>query len=180
MPVQYKMVPYSQLLCHQGAYDIINYAGAEKIPNWDMDEFERIVLGMGSTGFFCNTAECNMVFEELSSLDKSMPFLKFGEKGQHYAYELFLSPPENWGSRGAPFFWAYTARQFTYDKLPMEEDVFINKYKSIVERFNIPYGKDEYVYVEQFAGGGMSSGMVGGHFVEEALQTLCNRLKKYR
>lgn len=30
MPVQYKMVPYSQLLCHQGAYDIINHAEAER------------------------------------------------------------------------------------------------------------------------------------------------------
>ena len=22
-------------------------------------------------------------------------------------YELFLSPPKNWGSRGAPLWWAY-------------------------------------------------------------------------
>lgn len=180
MPVQYKTIPYSQLLCHQGAYDIINRAGAERFLDWDMGEFERTILGMGSTGYICNTEDHEAVTKELSSLDENMPFLTYGEEGQHYAYELFLSPPDNWGSRGAPFFWAYTARQFTYDKLPMDKDVFMQKYRKIVEEFNVPYGRDEYVYVERFVGGGMSNGMVGGLFVKEALQTLCNRLKKYK
>ena len=180
MPIQYKTLPYSQLLCHQGAYDIINQTGKGQFDNWDMIEFERITLGMGSSGFFCNTTEHNAVLEGLSYLDENMPFLRFGEVGQHYAYELFLSPPENWGSRGAPFFWAYVARQFTYDKLPMDENVFVEKYRGIVEELNIPYGREEYVYIERFAAGGMSSGMVGGIFVKDALETLCNRLKKYR
>lgn len=180
MPILYQTIPYNQLFCHQGAYDLINQSGREYFAEWNIDEFERTILGMGSTGYVCKSEDHEAVTKALSLLDKKMPFLKFGEEGQHYAYELFLSPPENWGSRGAPFFWTYTARQFTYDKLPMEQEIFVDKYKGIVEEFHIPYGIDEYVYVERFAAGGMSSGMVGGLFVEEALQTLCNRLKKYR
>ena len=108
-----------------------------------------------------------------------MPFLKFGEQGQHYAYELFLSPPDRWCSRGAPFFWAYVARQFTFDKLPMAEDAFRSKYMSIVNVLGIPFGTEEYVFIKRFAAGGMSSGMVGGLFVQEALDKLLYRLKKY-
>ena len=66
MPIQYKTLPYSQLLCHQGAYDIINQTGKTEFDNWDMIEFERITLGMGSTGFFCNITEHNAVLEGLS------------------------------------------------------------------------------------------------------------------
>jgi len=43
----------------------------------------------------------------------------------------------------------------------------------------IPFGKDEYVFIKRFAAGGMSSGMVGGLFVQEALDKLIYRLKKY-
>lgn len=180
MPVLYENVPYNQLLCNQRAYDIIDAAGKSYFPNWDMNEFEKAILGMGSTGFICNEKDHRAVTGALAELDKTMPFLKFGENGQHYAYELFLSPPGSWCSRGAPFFWAYTARLFTDDKLPMNEADFIEKYKSIVKWFDIPFGRDEYVYIEQFAAGGMSSGVVGGMFVKQALQTLCYRLKKYK
>ena len=70
-------------------------------------------------------------------LDETMPFLRFREEGQHYGYELFLSPPKHWGSRGAPLWWAYAARKFTYDKLPMDEQFFYEKYKSIVQEFGM-------------------------------------------
>ena len=135
---------------------------------------------MEITRFICNQADHDAIEGALVVLDETMPFLKFGEKGQHYAYELFLSPPLHWASRGAPFFWAYTARQFTYDNLPMDEVEFVGKYKKIVNELNIPYGQDEYVYIEKFAAGGMSSGMVGGIFVKDALDVLCCRLRKYK
>lgn len=180
MPVPYEKIPYNQLLCNQRAYDIIDKSGRTHFPNWDMQEFEKAIIGMGSTGFICNEKDHKAVMGALAELDRTMPFLKFGEDGQHYAYELFLSPPQSWASRGAPFFWTYTARRFTDDKLPMSKEVFAEKYKTIVEGLHIPFGKDEYVYIEKFAAGGMSSGMVGGIFVEQALQTLCYRLEKYK
>ena len=135
---------------------------------------------METTRYICNQADHEAIVGALVALDETMPFLKFGEKGQHYAYELFLSPPPHWASRGAPFFWAYTARQFTYDKLPMDEAEFVKKYKKIVAELDIPYGRDEYVYIDKFAAGGMSSGMVGGIFVKDALDVLCYRLRKYK
>ena len=145
-----------------------------------MDEFEQSVFTMETTRYICNKADHEAIVAGLVVLDETMPFLKFGEKGQHYAYELFLSPPPHWGSRGAPFFWTYTARQFTYDKLPMDEADFVEKYRKVVNKLNIPYGRDEYIYIDKFAAGGMSSGMIGGIFVEEALDVLCRRLRKYK
>lgn len=179
MPVSYTKVPYNQLLCHQGAYNLIDTFGHARFDIWNIVEFEKTILGCGSTGYICNEEDHDAVIGPLAVLDNVMPFLKFGEPGQHYAYELFLSPPGSWYSRGAPLFWAYAARQFTYDKLPMDENTFTEKYKAIVESLCIPFGKDEYVFVERFAAGGMSSGMVGGLFVEEALSQLLYRLKKY-
>ena len=80
-----------------------------------------------------------MPIEQLQQLlgHRKMPFLRFREEGQHYGYELFLSPPKHWGSRGAPLWWAYAARKFTYDKLPMDEQFFYEKYKSIVQEFGM-------------------------------------------
>lgn len=122
MPIPYEKIPYQQLLCNQRAYELIDKAGRTYFSNWDMSEFEKAILGMGSTGYIRNEQDHNAVMGALADLDVKMPFLKFGEVGQHYAYELFLSPPNSWGSRGAPFFWAYTARQFTDDKLPIPEN----------------------------------------------------------
>ena len=180
MPILYKNIPYSQLMCHQGAYDVINRVGEKCSTNWDMIEYEKSILGMTGARYLMSEQEQEFVEQALSELDITMPFLKFQEKGQHYAYELFLTEPEYWGTRGAPLLWAYMARQFTYDKLPMEEQLFVQKYKGILDEFKIPFGKeDEYIYIERFAAGGMSSGIISSVFVKDALELLCSRIKKY-
>ena len=179
MPVSYDLVPYEQLLCHQAAYDIIDLAGRERFENWDILEFEKSTLGVGSVRYIRTEEDHHAIVGGLQSLNSTMPFLKYGEAGQHYAYELFLSPPDSWGSRGAPFFWAYAARQFTFDKLPMSAVAFKEKYMAIVKVLGIPFGTEEHVYIKRFAAGGMSSGIVDGRFVEEALEKLLYRLKKY-
>lgn len=179
MPILYETIPYEQLLCHQAAYDLIDLAGRERFENWDILEFEKSTLGVGSIRYIRTKEDHQAIVSSLKSLNRTMPFLEYGEAGQHYAYELFLSPPDNWGSRGAPFFWAYVARQFTFDKLPMSEVAFEEKYIGIVKVLGIPFGVEERVYIKRFAAGGMSSGMVGGRFAEKALATLLCRLKKY-
>lgn len=179
MPVSFTKIPFPQLLCHQGAYEIIDAYGRENFEGWDIVEFEKSILGCGSIKFVHNLRDANVLCAPLAVLDKTMPFLKFGEPGQHYAYELFLSSPDHWDTRGTPLFWAYAARQFTFDPLPMSEEAFTKKYKAIAASFGIPYGKEEYAYIKRFAAGGMSSGMVGGRFVEEALPLLLHRLRKY-
>jgi len=76
-------------------------------------------------------------------------------------------------------FWSYMARKFSHDKLPVSEESFREKYKNITADLHIPFGEDKHVFIAQFSAGGMSSGVVGGIFVKEALNTLCYRLKKY-
>ena len=179
MPIPYASVPYKQLMCHQGAYDLIDLAGRKSITKWDIKEFEKFSLNACSELAIRTMKEHEDVISGLSVLDKSMPFLKFGEKGQHYAYELFLSFPETWGTRGDPFFWTFMARQFTFDILPMSEQAFNQKFKAIIKMLDVPYGGESCTYVPQFDAGGMSRGMVSGAFVKRAHEILIRRLRKY-
>ena len=182
MPIPFRTVPIIQLLHHEAAYNLINISGHLRYENWDIVEFEKGLLGCYGSHYYSTHEEEQELLRPLMVLDHIMPFLRFKEAGQHYGYELFLSLPNQWHSRGGPFFWAYAARQFTYDKLPMNERDFTRKYMAIVEELGIPYGKtgeDGAVYIERFAAGGMSSGVVTGAFVANAHQLLLQRLQKY-
>jgi len=177
-PISYTSIPFHQLLCIQDAYDIIDHQGKLLFDDWNIEKFEKGILG-ASDFKYCDIKYRDALIAPLRNLDETKPFLKFGEVGQHYAYELFLSPPRYWGSRGAPLFWSYMARKFSHDKLPVSEESFREKYKNITADLHIPFGEDKHVFIAQFSAGGMSSGVVGGIFVKEALNTLCYRLKKY-
>lgn len=182
MPVSFREVPLEKLILHDAAYQLINISGHLRYADWDISEFEKGLIGCDGSHYFSSDEEKYELLKPLIVLDYEMPFLRFGEAGQHRAYELFLSRPKQWHTRGGPFFWAYAARQFTYDKLPMSERDFTRKYMSVVEELGIPYGKtgkEGGVYIERFAAGGISSGVVTGEFVAEAHQLLLHRLKKY-
>lgn len=179
MAIPFNKIPINQLMYHQKAYEIIDDMGHHIVgEKWDMVSFEFFVLAEKSYD-----TPYQAIFKHIEDgscfnhLDKETPFLKFGEAGQHYAFELFLSQPCGWCSRGAPIFWAYAARQFTNDKLPMNPKELEDKYLSIAKEFGIPTTAkdDEYVCVKRFAAGGMSSGQVGGYFIEESLKTLLRR-----
>lgn len=75
---------------------------------------------------------------------------------------------------------AYAARKFTYDKLPMDEQFFYEKYKSIVQEFGMRIYSNQLVYIERFAAGGMSSGVVGEEFVRQGWYKLRRRNRLYR
>ena len=77
-------------------------------------------------------------------------------------------------------FWAYASRAFTYDALPMDPSPLKEKYLGIAKSFGIPASGDEYVHIDRFASGGLSSGMIGGSFIEESLKTLLRRNELYR
>lgn len=170
-----------ELLYEKETYEILEDTAMHLYNDFSMGQLEGAVLGGGE---YCPGIENNELISKarmrLDGLDKRKPFLKFGEPGQHYANELFLSQPCNWGSRGAPFFWAYMARIFSYDELPLSADVFRKKYMLELEKLGIPYGVYEYVHISLFAHGGMSSGMVGGMFVANALDVLLQRLELYK
>lgn len=178
MPVSYSKVPMEQLMRHEGAYKLIDEIGKQRFENWDVVSFEKLIVA-DDNQLHLAYKDVENIKTELSKLDAEMPFLKFGEKGQHYAYELFLSDPPSWGSRGAPFFWNYVARSMTYTKLPADKKVIKEIYMTAVNEFGIPFGKDEWVYIEQFAAGGMSSGVVDGIFTKDGLETILKRLERY-
>lgn len=180
MPIPYDKLTYNDILHHQAAYECFDKAGKELFSDWDIIGFEKAALGCGDNHYLFMAEQIKKVPHLFGDLDKTMPFLRFREKGQHYGYELFLSPPKNWGSRGAPLWWAYAARKFTYDKLPMDEQFFYEKYKSIVQEFGMRIYSNHLVYIERFAAGGMSSGVVGEEFVRQGWYELRRRNRLYR
>lgn len=180
MPVKFEKIPIWQIMRHQAAYDLIAQNGPGIYREWNLIDFEKESVSFGGAAYAHDEIRFNELRSCLSVLNRTMPFLKFGEKGAHYAYELFLSDPSNWYSRGAPLFWAYASRAFTYDELPMEPSLLKRKYLEIARSFGIPLSDDSYVYIDRFASGGMSSGLVGGLFIEESLKTLLRRNGLYR
>ena len=180
LPIPYSKLPIRDLLHHQAAYERLDEVGKELFPEWDIVELEKAVLGCGDT-YFIQMADKVMKTPALfEDLDKDMPFLRFREEGRHYGFELFLSPPQHWFSRGAPLWWAYAARKFTFDKLPMDETYFYDKYKSIAKEFGINIQSNKYEYCERFAAGGMSSGMVGGEFIRKGWYDVRRRNRLYQ
>lgn len=179
MPIPYRKLSIDQLLCHDGAYKLMDIAGHLRFENWNIQQFEKGYLGCEGIQYIRNDEDTQALLLPLATLDMMMPLLRYNEDGQHYAYELFLSIPDHWGARGDPFFWTYTSRRFTYDHLPMSSEAFSRKYMSIVQELNIPYGTNDSVYIDMFAAGGMTNGQVSGIFAKEAHEFLLTRLKKY-
>lgn len=165
MPIPYERLSYNDILHNQAAYDCFDKAGKELFEDWNIIEFEKAVLGCGDTHSLFMAEKIKKIPDLFGDLNNSMPFLRFREEGQRYGYELFLSPLGFWGSRGAPFWWVYAARQFTYDKLPMDEAYFFDKYKSIAKQFGLNINNNREQRIERFAAGGMSSGIVIEQFI---------------
>ncbi len=178
MPIKYESLDFKTLLHHQGAYEIIDDNGHHLFSDWNIIAFEKEIFGDYDTRYKNDEQISNLRFG-LDRLDNSSPFLRFADKEQHFGYELFLSPPPHWSSRGAPLFWAYAARAFTYDALPMEEAYFSSKYEAICRAFGLCTTGTNEIFVERFAAGGMSSGIVTDRFVQDGLRCLLRRNKLY-
>lgn len=169
------MINIKKLVLNQAYYDECNRIAAQMENNWDVKHFVLFCLERGDTGDFMD--HCSMYTDLIDKMEKSV--LPYDHLDKKYAWELFLVRPA-WGSRGAPLFWAYAARQFTYDVLPLDEEWLKEKYLSIARSFGIdPDADDEYFYIEQFAAGGMSSGRVGSHFVRNTLNMLLEKNKEF-
>ena len=180
MPIPYEELSYNDILHNQAAYDCFDKAGKKLFKDWDIIGFEKAVLGCGDTHYLFMAEKIKQVPDLFGDLNSRMPFLRFREEGQHYGYELFLSPPEFWGSRGAPFWWAYAAREFTYDKLPMDEAYFLDKYKSIAKEFGLNINSNREQQIERFAAGGMSSGIVTEQFIRQGWYDVRRRNRLYQ
>ena len=179
MPILYENLTYKDILHHKVAYEHFDNAGKRLFEDWDIIGFEKAVLGCGENRYMCMAEQIKREHNIFGKLNQEMPFLRFKESGQHYGYELFLTPPRFWGSRGAPLWWAYAAREFTFDKLPMDEEELFNKYISVAKAFDINMRYNNTYYIERFAAGGMSSGIVMGEFVRKGWYTIRNRNRLY-
>lgn len=178
--IPFEKLDFDKLFHHQAAYDRIDAVGKSLLPEWDIIEFEKSLFGAGGRHFF-ERGKDDVLKRNLSELDTIMPFLKFGAPGQHYGYELFLSQPHGWGTRAMPFLWAYMARQFTHDKLPMPAEAIIKKVKDILHSLGIDETSEECVYIKRFDSGGMSRGLINGkYFWENFLPALLRRNKLYK
>ena len=178
--IPFEKLDFDKLFHHQAAYERIDAVGKTLLPEWDIIEFEKSLFGAWGTHFFARGKE-DVLKRNLSELDTIMPFLKFGAPGQHYGYELFLSPPPGWGTRAMPFLWAYMARQFTYDKLPMSAEVITEKIRDVLHSLGIDETSDECVYIERFDSGGMSRGQIyGKDFWDHLLPVILHRSKLYK
>lgn len=100
MPVARVRLSFKELLYERETYEILEDTAMHLYNNFSMGQLESAVLGGGE---YCPGVEDNELINKakirLDGWDKQKPFLKFGEPGQHYANELFLSHPCNWGFR---------------------------------------------------------------------------------
>ena len=144
MPTSYSELSFRELLHHQGAYDRINSTGLKLIPQWDIVQFERTVFGNEQV-FYTPEQEAKLK-KSLLDLDTQMPFIPYRDPGVHYGYELFIVPQVDLGCQ-CPMFWAYLARSFTYDTLPMDEAYLEEKYKKLCSEFdiNIKYNSGQHI-----------------------------------
>lgn len=150
MRISYADLPFWVLLHHQGAYDLIDQAGLQFIQDWDMIEFERTVFSKRKPIFTSEQESC--LRERLRILDVQMPLIPYRDQGTHHGFELFIVPQIDLGSH-CPMFWAYLARAFTYDKLPMDEAYFEEKYKALCLEFDVKIKYNSGKYVPRFSNG---------------------------
>ena len=150
MRISYADLPFWVLLHHQGAYDLIDQVGLQFIQDWDMIEFERTVLG-AEKPFYTPEQEA-LLRERLHILEIQMPLMPYRDPGTHHGFELFIVPQIDQGSR-CPMFWAYLSGAFTYDKLPMDEAYFEEKYRSICLEFDVNIKYNSGKYIRRFSNG---------------------------
>ncbi len=180
MPIPYEKLTYNDILHHKAAYDRFDAVGKTLFQDWDIIGFEQAVLGCGDNLYLHMADKIKETPDLYEDLNIKMPFLRFREKGQHYGYELFLSPPPYWGSRGAPLWWAYAARKLTDYTLPVDEQILFEAYNEVAKEFGIKINSGKTYCIKRFDAGGMSGGYVSGDFVRKGWYTIRDRNLLYQ
>lgn len=176
MPIDRKLLRLHELMYEQDTYDVLLESHKNMFVFFSMDKFEANVLSRDSNPMI----ELNMVTmikKELNEINDRKPLLSPNESGKHYVFELFLEDPSEWITEGSRYLWAYLSRSFSNDLLPMKENDFIYKYLKLIGDLDIPYGKDETVFVKKFSHFDSNDGEISGVFTTKALDTLLSRLK---
>jgi hypothetical protein len=96
--------------------------------------------------------------------------------------DLFDPAPSQWGSRGDPFLWMEMSRALCHVPIPKEDrDVERILLGCFIALVGDELKSDQAFYIERFARGGMSSGMVSGEtWANTLVPTLCQRARWFR
>lgn len=184
----------------------IDYHDAKPIPEWNKTagELRRIPQYYRAIHAYADSlsnARMKDVFYSSSSLydweiamntnmGNGLPVAGFFEMKQevyeiarrlkHTAFvsDIFAEDPPSWGARGMPYFWNSLKTAFAFDEFPMTKQELAKKIKYEYEmRTHEPLALNSKPYVEEFAHGGMSSGiLVGELIINEWIPDLANRL----
>ncbi len=95
--------------------------------------------------------------------------------------KIFEGKPERWGLRGDPYFWDYLKEKAEKMDIisPDELEKWIKKEYFTVSGKVLSDKYMDFVVIEQFAHGGMSSGGVSNEWwIKEGIPLLKNRLAK--
>ena len=113
----------------------------------------------------------NYIKKKLVELDKNKPIEKNGE----YLFTHFYEPIIGWGSRGTPYLWQAIAREFSNDRVSdFDKKTFEDKYLNVfylLTNVDLRTSAEEF-YCEDYAHGGMSSGVIFVNFFREELKFL--------
>ncbi|WP_420645801.1 hypothetical protein [Candidatus Leptofilum sp.] len=96
--------------------------------------------------------------------------------------DLFIEKPWQWGLRGDPYLWQEMADHFADTPLPVTpthlELLLTQAFEALTGQ---PITDETHFFVERFAHGGMSSGLVSPSFWREtAVPLLLNRYEEHQ
>lgn len=177
MAISFCDMDFKYLLRNQATYARLNDAGKRLFPDWDMERFEKYLYGLGEYRYLENV-QTSVLKSSVKVLDEAMPYLFYGEEGQHYGYELFMINP-NFRKDFNPLFWAYMARKFTFEKLPMDEEYLIERYIQGCLELGIKFHSYGETVVKSFSAGYHGTDIISGRLVHDVLYTIKRRNKAF-
>jgi hypothetical protein len=127
------------------------------------------------------------VWSVLHGLQRSPQNREETKESRSPVSSLFEPLPDSWGLRGDPFLWRAMIRLLRKTPLPKTEEELVSLIETSFERLTgnrLPkdcISEPEFIFVERFAHGGMSSGHLSFDFWRQsAIPLLCSRYSAIR
>lgn len=170
------------LILERRSCEAMEYAAKQKNPNWDFKYFEALHFGTMENPEMTEEYDAFRVLSQaeayLDELDRQIPFLLPLERGQHYAWELFVELPRVGGSRSTRQLWNRLARAMSDVALPLETDEFIEQYSAFLQEL-LAGATDmgDRFYLADLDYGGWNGGIISKDFLVDGLEMLATKLK---
>ncbi len=170
------------LILERRSCEAMEYAAKQKNPDWDFQYFEALHFGTMENPEMTEEYDAFRVLSQaeayLDELDRQIPFLLPLERGQHYAWELFVELPRVGGSRSTRQLWNRLARAMSDIALPLETDEFIEQYGELLQGL-LAGATDmgDRFYLADLDYGGWNGGIISKDFLVDGLEMLATKLK---